>query len=287
LLCTLQLLCIGTPGAALTRFAILKYNALDSIATSEHVCADDALTLLNSVLCEALGETHAECGGVLSAPGSQGKIGGRPQNQWYDEECIAGGREWKLAQRRFGSVSIQAVDARKRYRATTRRVKCAFEEGHANSLVRRRLADPKGFWRALKGGKGACTLTNVQTWAEYFDTLLNDMGESRNDVETPTHTPYPPPTETMVRQAKALNMSVTEEEVWAEIERMKFHKAPGVESIQAEFLVCSAVYVVPVITRVFNAILKYDYPVNFGTSVLVPSLKSKGDPLAHMIITVE
>jgi hypothetical protein len=57
-----------------------RQDALYSIATSEHVCADDALTLLTSVMCEALGETHAECGGVVSALGSQGKIGRRPQN---------------------------------------------------------------------------------------------------------------------------------------------------------------------------------------------------------------
>ena len=257
-----------------------RQAALDSIAAGEHVCASDALLVLNSVLCEALRETHAECGGVLSVPGTQRKAGGRPQNQWYDEECIASRRVWKRAQQKFGPVSAQAMDARKRYRATTRRVKCAFEEGNANNLVRRWLTDPKGFWRVYKGGKGSCALTNVQTWAEYFDALLNDTGGCRNDAD-PMHTHYPPPTDAMVHQAKALNISITEEEVWSELERMKFHKAPGVDGIQAEFLVCSAVYVVPVITRVFNAILKHEYPVNLGTSVLVPILKSKGDPHVH------
>ena len=252
----------------------MRAGSLDRIR-AEGMAAASALHVLQDVMRDALEETEVKCGQVIRS--SQGWVASdRPQNKWYNDECRDARRSWKRACLNWGTTSVQAAAARRSYRSVTRRVKLAWEDTVAASLVRQWKRTPRQFWQSFRGRGHKAALTNVEDWADYFEDLYR-----AEDDQPITACMYGAPSPTVVEQADTLNLHISEGEVEAVLKTLQSHKAAGVDGIPPDFYKCAAPHIVPGLTALFNTFLTDKFPGELSVNALVPVPKGKGDPSVH------
>ena len=155
--------------------------------------------------------------------------------------------------------------------------------------------NPKAFWQAYRG-KQSTTCGSTQQWTEHFAQLFRSNtaggytgGSIHSHCEAHSAL-FPEPTQASLAGAAKLNEPFTDGEVQRALAKLMGGKAAGVDGIPAEFLQQAYVHVEgqaagrreyimgPVITTVFNAVLRGHYPAAWQVSALVPVPKPKGRP---------
>ena len=254
-------------------------DRLDEVG-AESLSSTQSLHLLQSILNDALQHTHRLGHNILSRGG--GQCVHRPQNTWYNAECAQHKRAWNAAVEASGPASAPAKMARNAYRRFTKCTRKAYEDKQATLLATQWKHDPKSFWKSYHSGAGDCMLANVNTWAEYFSALFGTVTTPDPLTNPPSHPRlYQSPTESMLNNAAVLSEPFSESEVEMQLAQLKRHKAPGVDGVPAEYLLCAGPSLVPAITRLFNSFMRDSYPSELSVSVIVPVPKPKGDPMSH------
>lgn len=198
-----------------------------------------------------------------------------------------------------GERSAEAHAARRDYRAVTARVKHAFEARAADNLVASVYSNPKGFWKHWRdtsvGTVDACG--GMAAVHKYFRDLYaankagNYFGGSLESHCEKHASLFPAPDGAAVEAALWLSEPFTEDEIQRAVRGLAHGKAAGVDGATAEFFKHATVQLDtedgqkvmwcvmgPVLTRMFNCVLKGGYPAQWGVSALVPVPKPRGRP---------
>lgn len=199
-----------------------------------------------------------------------------------------------MAEAHYGRGSPEAAAARKAYVKEVRRARRSHEDERREDMVQSWYVDPNLFWKSFKGPREpspAAKAGSLHQWTQYFEGVLNDGGRQEGSIAQHIqghldsglfHEPDP----SAVASATDLNADITEAEVLAALDRMKLGAAPGVDGIPGEFFALafdpSAEEVqnvlVPVLTHVFNVVMRQGFPSSWAGSALTPVPKPKGDP---------
>ena len=258
--------------------------------------ADQAVGVFMEGLSTAVGIVHTKHGRVLQPTVGKNKHG-RTTNGWYDSGCKQARSDYLLAVQQYGHQSARAAAAKRAYRTCVWSARKAHEANSRQELVRSMYADPKQFWRSYKG-RQATSCGNSAQWTTHFRQLFaaNTAGEYAGG-SLGAHCEryralFPEPSTNAREQAARLNVPFSESEVQRALSKLACDKAAGVDGIPAEFLQQACIRVDgqaggqtrreftlgPVITRVFNIVLKGAYPETWQVSALVPVPKPKGRP---------
>jgi hypothetical protein len=133
----------------------------------------------------------------------------------------------------------------------------------------------------------------VGQWTSYFHSLFSGVGKHQyqgGDVDghCRAHSHFfGEAAPAAVEAAMSLNRDFSDAEVVRALKQLASHKAPGPDSVPAEFFKY-AYYVseedgtrdyamLPYLTTLFNMVLRGAYPDKWGTAALVPVPKPKGD----------
>lgn len=264
---------------------------LDTVGGADMSAADSA-NIFEGTIRDALEELDIRKGGVIMRPKqtTSNRLG-QATNSWYSDECRRLAKAWRHDERVHGSKSHAAVQARTQYRNATRAARRGFEEARARKLEEMWKTDPRAFWKGVKDKSSQCALTDLGAWAEYFGALYQANVGGRDYHSIDEHCKqhgllYPAVNLEETKNATSLSQPITEHEVTAALEATALHKAPGVDGTPADFMKQACVQrgdvtvnvLVPALTRLYNAVLRDNYPQHWSEGALAPLLKSKGLP---------
>ena len=270
---------------------------LDKIG-GEGMKAEEAVHIFGDTIRGVLKELDLIFGGTI-IPGKKcdSNIGnnnggiGKVTNIWYSDECKQLQKLWQQAERTHGRTSDITITARRTYRMATRTARRMYEQQHARELAEQWKYNPRAFWQTFKDNTQQSALTDLGAWAEYFAALYQANVHGRAYPTINEHCAahgllYPEATDHARYQAQGLNHPISEAEVLHAVDMLRNNKSPGVDGIPSEFYK-HATYeladggkiniLIPVLTRLFNSVLKDSYPSEWSVGALVPLLKPKGN----------
>jgi hypothetical protein len=219
-----------------------------------------------------------------------------PCNSWYDDACRAARQKLRDAQHAHGLHGDLTREAGREYKRAISKAKAVALRARADSLQQMWYSQPRRFWGAFKRANESAQSTDIAGWTAYFAELLAGAGQGSyyggSLGEHCTHYAdcFPVPPAAAAQAAAALNADITEAEVAAVLRAIAGGKAPGMDGIVAEYfkcatrtvsvdgVVCTEYVLAPVMTAVFNAVLRGEYPEAWSVGALCPVPKSKGDP---------
>ena len=258
---------------------------------SDGMTASSCISEFNDALSDALHIVHSKCGGVIACPTQTTNLT-HLSKSWYNADCVAAREIWKSTTLVHGATSDETKSARNAYRNTARQARHAFEDKVATEMTRTWQREPRAFWRMYKSSQTSCPLTDVDTWADYFNNLFNGSTTTTDQSPHADHL-YPPPMAMDIMHAATLNNPITENEVYEELCRLQRHKSPGLDGFPAEFFIPidssrsdtphppPQTIFAPILTSIFNIILEGIYPATFSTATVTPVPKPKGNPLLY------
>lgn len=199
--------------------------------------------------------------------------------RWFDNEC----RELKCECRKKLKIyrkkstdenRLDYTESRKKYRATIKQKKQAFQRDTAESMAKN-TKNSAVFWEKVRklGHRGIGGRTNnkitLEEWYQHFknvftlcdsESLHQDRGSSEIQDED-----------------SVLNVEISEEEVVAAIKNLNNKKAGGMDGVIPEMLKYGGPDVVNFLTKLFNKVFDNGiYPEEWAKAIVVPIFK-KGD----------
>ena len=222
----------------------------------------------------------------------------RISKPWYDKECRDAKKDTnKLlrhfrSSREYASPEVQKQKFHKYsqqksvYDNMLKEKRLSYKQNMRKNLVDKRK-DMNSFWsciRKMKPRENKDVNIKIDQWQNHFSHVLgstdHNVSESEpahviNDcnlfVDLDTHAPD------TNHETHELDVEITEDEVIEAIRNLKNNKAPGLDSISAEFLKSGQTAIVPFLTKLFNEMFNRGYfPISWCQSVIVPLFK-KGD----------
>ena len=265
----------------------------------DDMTSEEAVARFATSLQVAVSKLHTQCGRVIVHGGGRKNTSQPQPNGWYNADCKTARDRIRHMACVFGERSHEAHEARREYRAVTARAKHAFQARAADELVAKVYSSPKGFWGHWRdtsiGTVDACG--GMDAVHKYFRDLFaaNKAGNYfGGSLESHCHehaSLFPTADSAAVQAAQWLNKPFTEHEIQHAVKNLAHGKAAGVDGVVAEFIRHASVPRVledgrevmwcvmgPVLTKLFNCVLKGGYPAQWGVSALVPVPKPRGRP---------
>lgn len=272
--------------------------------TSVRACFDAILTsdeqsdgthlfgLFHEAMTTAITALDSKCGGRLLHPKHSSRQR-RVHKPWYDDECRLMRRQLREAETFYGDDSAEALINRKVYLNCVRNAKRNFEYTRILQMKQQIQGDPRSFWDVYKDlGTKPDGPSDMSQWTDYFKKLLHAIGTCEYVGGTlDSHCAHYAelfglPSQEALDAAECLNAPVTAAEVGRVIHMLANHKASGVDGIPAEFYK-NAYFLddedkkvhllIPHLKRVFDAVLRGGYPMEWAVAALVPVPKPKAD----------
>ena len=206
---------------------------------------------------------------------SRGDAFSRPMHAWYDEEC-------KALRTQLNSISHsdpQFILLRKEYARVKRRKRRQAQLASQQQLCEQAYHDARAFWcRYRKRGQVLGNISSQQWHSAFKDLFGPEAG-----LAPPTQGQGQPQGEN-----SELNDMVTPTEVKAAFQRLKRHKAAGMDGIKAEFLLDAEDMLIQPLAVTFTQMLSHGVPQSWCTGVIHPIFKSgdADDPSNYRGITV-
>ena len=238
-------------------------------------------TLTNNVNDECLDNIVCELSDIIVNAGSDHyvKVGANKVvikgGKWYDDECKTERNEFLRLKHIFLSNDtdanrVEMCKQRSKYRQICRKKKRLFNRKEAEHLVALSKADPKKFWKVLKGNKKRNDKTEID-FHDHFkklairDTSLNDVGQ--DEVERLS--------EMEDNIVHDLDKEVTIDELEKAIKDLKKGKSAGSDGIVNEFIINASFSVKLLLITIFNSILILEhFPDKWCVGSIIPIFKS-------------
>ena len=168
----------------------------------------------------------------------------------------------------------------KTYNKLKKQKRKSYRESILNELNSTRNENPQKYWTLLEKLKtedkpdNPTSTISTEEWKEYFESLntkLSDIQTEESTRETETGE------EQMI--SALLNKSVSESEIINALKKCHNNKAQGLDQIMYEMLKYSQHVLLPILTKLFNLVLKCAiYPEKWAEGYIIPLYKN-GNPL--------
>lgn len=258
---------------------------------------DQVESLFHQAIITSLGKLNQELRrngkkGCTHAPKQRSAANTYPCNAWYDGSCRDARRKYMDTERTTGASSGEAKEAYKNYKRVTRSAKRRWEHSMMKDMVSDLYNNPKQFWTRYKRNGPRDAPFSVHQWTEYFSGLL-----ASNRATSPPGLPPRHPMlsaaqvdhstlQARVNNARSLNWDIMEGEVAEALKHACNGKAPGDDGLPMEFFKYALAgepgqkvnVLIPVITSMFNRVLREGYPKSWSKGVIAPVPKPKGNP---------
>jgi hypothetical protein len=167
----------------------------------------------------------------------------------------------------------------KLYKKAKKSKKQKFKEKTLKRLDELRIQEPQAYWRllnTLRAQKSDCTKNiSLEEWEMYFKKLNTARSSNRNEEEIKNQLSELEKTNIF----NQLDYTIKMVEVQQSIKNLKKNKSVGLDRVSNEMLCYSQHIMVPVLTKLFNIILRSgQYPSQWCKGYVVPIFKN-GDPL--------
>lgn len=268
--------------------------AIDAMAALDNESPDGVLMdkRFGDVMAAALAALDDKCGGKLLKP-KKCSNRKRVHKPWFDDECRRMRKELRQVEWVYGEGSDEVLVARRAYWSCVRSAKRRSEYARMLRMGEQINAQPKSFWDIYKDvGTRPNGPDDMHQWTAYFENILSAIGKSEYVGGTPeSHCLHHAelfglPSQEALQAAECLNAPVTHAEVGRVLNLLANHKSPGVDGVSAEFYK-HAYYLdeegrkvnilIPLLKRVFDAVLRGGYPPEWAVAALVPVPKPKAD----------
>ncbi len=224
--------------------------------------------------------------GHVTSPGARAPRG----KDWFDDECRTLRAAFKQAEAIFRSSGddcdrINMVDCRSAYRRCCRNKAKFNNKSYAKKLSVLSKTNVKQFWKEIgKRNKRSHGVGNCN-FEEYFKKLSNPDVIPEVDESVLGETEL----DNVQRWVEELDVDITQSEVITAVKSLKMEKSAGFDGVLNEFLVHGSFIQIPVLTRLFNAIIRTGYfPSEWTKGVIVPVHKkgSKSIPDNYRGVTL-
>lgn len=207
-----------------------------------------------------------------TTPKSRKNNGTEVDKPWFDDRCRQLHRQYVNALHNFNSNKTHAnrtilANEKRNFKLYAQRTKRNFQSIEGNMLSQMKTSNPKQFYKLFRKRKQTpvkCKLKSADFKA-YFESM---MAESEENVDANS-------TDAVYDE---LDMPYTENEILAQVKKLKQNKAPGIDELLNEAFIAGKNCLVPVVCKLFNKILNCgEYPIAWTTGIVIPVFK-KGDP---------
>ena len=169
----------------------------------------------------------------------------------------------------------------KKYKKDIKRFYHVRNENLVKRLRTLKSRNPKQYWQLLKEESRETLSVDMQSMFSHFKGLSSHQEINNHETNEEANIPY---------DDSALNSSITEQEIYNAVKKLKNSKSSGDDNVKNEYLKNSLPKMMDIYVKMFNRILDTgNFPESWGKGVIVPIYKQKGarqDPNNYRGITL-
>lgn len=195
------------------------------------------------------------------------------QKAWYNEECKLARQQYIEARKKHIRIKSQEMSnvvrlKSKEYKKVMNRAIVTYKRNFSRKIKNLKCNDPKAYWSLLSNKKANDVSTNIsiEVFRDHFEKLNTSLPDD-NPQQTADNL-----------NNDILDQPITEAEITKALKKQKSGKSAGCDGIINEYLKASANLMMPILVRLFNAVLdSATVPEAWLEGLIVPIYKNKGD----------